>query len=183
MTSLNPSLRLALLQKAKGKKNIFQKGFTLVELMTVIVIVGVLSAVALPSFLSQAGKAKGTEAKAQISSIMKDAAAVYQQGQEEQVLLVMGGANAAAGTTYTCEGFGAPPDLNAAKDNTKTVFDYACSLDANDVLKVIATGNAIDSSLKDNKVSMSIDLPAGTIDQLPTETSRLFGGTVANVAN
>ena len=44
MTSLNPSLRLALLQKAKGKKNIFQKGFTLVELMTVIVIVGVLSA-------------------------------------------------------------------------------------------------------------------------------------------
>ena len=38
MTSLNPSLRLALLQKAKGKKNIFQKGFTLVELMVVIVI-------------------------------------------------------------------------------------------------------------------------------------------------
>ena len=42
MTSLNPSLRLALLQKAKGKKNIFQKGFTLVELM-VIVIVGILA--------------------------------------------------------------------------------------------------------------------------------------------
>ena len=52
--------------------------------MTVIVIVGVLSAVALPSFLSQAGKAKGTEAKAQISSIMKDAAAVYQQGGGER---------------------------------------------------------------------------------------------------
>jgi type IV pilus assembly protein PilA len=51
MTSLNPSLRLALLQKAKGKKNILQKGFTLVELMVVIVVVGVLSAVALPQFL------------------------------------------------------------------------------------------------------------------------------------
>ena len=77
MTSLNPSLRLALLQKAKGKKNIFQKGFTLVELMVVIVIVGILSAVALPNFLSQTSKAQATECAQKIGNILSQVGAEH----------------------------------------------------------------------------------------------------------
>ena len=72
MTTLNSRLQLALLNRKKGR-NLLEKGFTLVELMIVIVIVGILSSIALPSFLSQSVKAKGTEAKSDIASIIKNA--------------------------------------------------------------------------------------------------------------
>lgn len=45
------------------------KGFTLIELLVSIVIIGVLSAIALPGFLSQAAKARGSEAKSTLGSI------------------------------------------------------------------------------------------------------------------
>jgi len=75
---LRPQLRATLLHKlsstAKRKQNDLQKGFTLVELMIVIVIVGILSAVAIPQFMKQTKKAVATEATSQTSAITKQAA-------------------------------------------------------------------------------------------------------------
>jgi type IV pilus assembly protein PilA len=51
-----------------NKKN-GNNGFTLIELLVVIIIVGVLAAIALPSFLNQIGKARGSEAKSNIGTI------------------------------------------------------------------------------------------------------------------
>ena len=44
-------------------------GFTLIELLIVIIIIGILSAIALPAFLSQAAKARQSEAKLFVGSI------------------------------------------------------------------------------------------------------------------
>ena len=79
MTSLNSKLQLAMLNRKKGR-NLLEKGFTLVELMIVIVIVGILSSVALPSFLNQRNKAEATEAVTQISTLLKEAGLMNMEG-------------------------------------------------------------------------------------------------------
>jgi type IV pilus assembly protein PilA len=45
------------------------EGFTLIELLVVILIIGILAAIAIPSFLSQTSKANDSAAKTQIGTL------------------------------------------------------------------------------------------------------------------
>jgi type IV pilus assembly protein PilA len=75
---MSSQIKAKLLQHFAGKKKA-NGGFTLIELLVVIIIIGILSAIALPSFLNQANKAKQSEAKTYVGSINRAQQAYYME--------------------------------------------------------------------------------------------------------
>ena len=73
-----------------------QKGFTLIELMIVVAIIGILAAIAIPNFLNYQLKAKTAEAKTNLGSI-KTAQEAYKA--ETDVYVVCTASPNAAPTT------------------------------------------------------------------------------------
>jgi type IV pilus assembly protein PilA len=61
-----------MLRRMKG-----QRGFTLIELMIVVAIIGILAAIAIPNFLTYQAKAKQSEAKVNLGGIFTSATSYF----------------------------------------------------------------------------------------------------------
>lgn len=168
--------------------------------MIVIVIVGILAAIALPNFLNQTLKAKGSEAKSDQASLMKNAAAEYQQGGARYIQeLISGTAPAATATTFSATGGTTSCDSLGGRTAAQTTkFDYFCDLrqavtndtflDANTytagdyVFVTTGIGDSTDSSIEDKVITFAVNLDNGHTQLVKGGTCRVFGGTSVGAA-
>lgn len=98
-----------------------RKGFTLVELMVVIVIIGILAALAIPRFLGATNKTKATEFKAVVKQIYTLEEAYRQESSTGAYgTLAQAGWDKPSGTsTYFGYGTGTNQVLDAAAQTTE----------------------------------------------------------------
>ena len=77
------------LQSSK-KRSKLQAGFTLVELLIVVIIIGILSAIAIPAFLNQQEKARAKAADSTVMSAARACAALQIDTEQTQFVAPAG---------------------------------------------------------------------------------------------
>ena len=121
------------------------RGFTLVELMITVVVVAILGAVALPSFLSQMRKGRRSDAVAALSLV--------QQAQEK-----WRSSNGSYTTDLSTAGLGLPSVSSAGY--------YAISVTSASVTGYVALAQAVSSSSQAGDtpcVKMAVQMDGGTV--------------------
>ena len=122
-----------------------------------VAIVGILSSVALPNFLSQTDKAKATEAKTNIASTLKQAHAKFLED----------GTAPSSAIADMNSNYGTPT-------NDTTLFNYEQVNWSDPVWTIKAVGNDTDSGLEDKELDGCVNFDTGVVDiqsQLDSSTA------------